>query len=285
MTYSDKNELELSEIQYFENPKLGKIRAVMHEGKGYIALTDLCFIIGIQNTSQLGSRVDENNKRKFPMLDTNNITRHLLFVDEEGFYEIIFESRKETAKELRKWVMTYVIPVMRNNEFMNSASTPRQALANAGDYLVQLNDRQIKIESQMKLYVLKITQLENKNKLYEENINKLLKRSEEILQMKNKQDKQVFKLKNNSEKNIIKSLKNDIGREINSLLKTLYVDRFGISYVEANHKARREYERDTHSQYVGANNSSLKSKSDFLAYLKSKTISTSVYLGTPIVEG
>ena len=79
-------------------------------------------ILGYKNTEHAIKRhVSENHKRTFLFCSPpetggqQNDTRgkYCLFVDEAGFYELVFKSRLPSARIFREWVFTKVLPSIR----------------------------------------------------------------------------------------------------------------------------------------------------------------------------
>ena len=79
-------------------------------------------ILGYSDTNQaIRKHVSENHKRTFlfcspvettgQQIDTRG--KYCLFVDEAGFYELVFSSRLPAAKFFREWVLTKVLPSIR----------------------------------------------------------------------------------------------------------------------------------------------------------------------------
>ena len=73
-------------------------------------------ILGYKNTEKaVKSHVSENHKRK--ILFSNQHETHgcsmTYFIDEAGFYELVFKSRLPTAKMFREWVFSKVLPSIR----------------------------------------------------------------------------------------------------------------------------------------------------------------------------
>ena len=76
-------------------------------------------ILGYKKTENAIKRhVSENHKRTF-LLSCHPETggqvqgRWIIFVDEPGFYELVFKSRLPAAKMFREWVFTKVLPSIR----------------------------------------------------------------------------------------------------------------------------------------------------------------------------
>ena len=76
-------------------------------------------ILGYKNTEHAIKRhVSENHKRKIllscpPETGGQVQGRWIIFVDEPGFYELVFRSRLPSARIFREWVFTKVLPSIR----------------------------------------------------------------------------------------------------------------------------------------------------------------------------
>ena len=78
-------------------------------------------ILGYKNTEKaIKCHVSENHKRTFLCCPCEthgqqNDTRgkYCIFIDEAGFYELVFKSRLPSAKMFREWVFTKVLPSIR----------------------------------------------------------------------------------------------------------------------------------------------------------------------------
>ena len=77
---------------------------------------EVATILDYKNTEKaIKSHVSENHKRK--ILFSNQHETHgcsmTYFIDEAGFYELVFKSRLPAAKFFREWVFTKVLPSIR----------------------------------------------------------------------------------------------------------------------------------------------------------------------------
>ena len=76
-------------------------------------------ILGYQDTNQaIRKHVSENHKRKVilsqPVDSTGQVQgRWIIYIDEPGFYELVFSSRLPAAKFFREWVFAKVLPSIR----------------------------------------------------------------------------------------------------------------------------------------------------------------------------
>ena len=88
----------------------------------WIKAKEVAQVLNYKNTEKAIKRhVSENHKRTFLFVDQHethgqqNDTRgkYCIFVDEAGFYELVFKSKLPAAKLFREWVFTKVLPSIR----------------------------------------------------------------------------------------------------------------------------------------------------------------------------
>ena len=103
----------MNEIQIFQNQEFGAIRTMSNEqGEPMFCLKDVCEALGLQ-TKQVVRRLMDDVFSKHPIVDTLGRTQQATFVNEDGLYDTILESRKPQAKLFRKWVTSEVLPSIR----------------------------------------------------------------------------------------------------------------------------------------------------------------------------
>lgn len=97
------------------HPEMGQIRTKV-DGKQepWFAAKDVCEILGLENSSQAISRLDDDEKGVISS-DTPGGKQKLAAVNESGLYNLIFQSRKPEAKKFRKWVTSEVLPCIRKH--------------------------------------------------------------------------------------------------------------------------------------------------------------------------
>ena len=89
---------------------------------------DVAKVLGYKNTEKAIKRhVSENHKRK---IFSNQHETHgcsmTYFLDEAGFYELVFRSRLHTAKLFREWIFTKVLPSIRKYGYFNMFKSKRK---------------------------------------------------------------------------------------------------------------------------------------------------------------
>ncbi len=102
----------MTDIQIFSNPQFGEIRTAIGEnGEPMFCLPDLCRVLDL-TPSKVAQRLSEDVLSKYP-LETAGGIQQTNFVNEDGLYDAILDSRKPEARKFRKWVTSEVLPTIR----------------------------------------------------------------------------------------------------------------------------------------------------------------------------
>ena len=101
--------METSILQWKEGTS---IRMQMIKDEPWFAAKDVCELLGLDNSRQAVSRLDDDEKCVINS-DTLGGKQELTFVNESGMYALIFQSRKPQARAFRKWVTGEVLPSLR----------------------------------------------------------------------------------------------------------------------------------------------------------------------------
>ena len=103
----------MNEITIFSNEQFGEIRTAGTADSPLFCLTDVCKVLDL-DPSQVARRLDSTVFTKHPA-DTGFGIKEINFVNEDGLYDVILDSRKPEAKAFRKWVTSEVLPAIRKN--------------------------------------------------------------------------------------------------------------------------------------------------------------------------
>lgn len=104
----------MNDIQIFNNPEFGEIRAVIIDGEPWFVGRDIALELGYAKPQNaLRDNVDEGDARKWGIPDSNNHIQQMIMVNESGLYSLIFGSKLETAKKFKRWVTSEVLPTIR----------------------------------------------------------------------------------------------------------------------------------------------------------------------------
>ena len=102
----------MNELQIFNSSEFGQIRTVTINDEPMFCLMDLCRALEL-TAKEVRRRLDDEVVSKHPITDSLGRIQEALFVNEDGLYDVILESRKESAKKFRKWVTSEVLPTIR----------------------------------------------------------------------------------------------------------------------------------------------------------------------------
>ena len=92
--------------------KDNQLRVIDKNGDPWFVAKDVCEILELGNTSQAVSYLDDDEKG-ISINDTPSGRQEMLIVSESGLYSLIFRSRKDEAKNFRRWVTHEVLPSIR----------------------------------------------------------------------------------------------------------------------------------------------------------------------------
>ena len=122
------------EIKIFENALFGQVRTIIAEsGEPLFCLTDIARVLEL-NTNKVVQRLSMDVLSRYPISDRLGREQVTNFVNEDGLYDVILDSRKPEAKRFRKWVTSEVLPSIRTKGgYMVSKpeETPEQIMARA----------------------------------------------------------------------------------------------------------------------------------------------------------
>ena len=148
------------EIQIFNNPQFGEIRTTGTSEQPLFCLADLCRVLDLK-TKFVNQRLEKGVVSNHP-LETNGGIQQALFVNEDGLYDVILDSRKPEAKAFRKWVTSEVLPAIRKSGgYMVSTpeETPEEIMARA---LLVANDTIERNKKKLELVEKKNERLEHR---------------------------------------------------------------------------------------------------------------------------
>ena len=101
-----------SSVEIFKSEEFGEIRVVFNENNEPVfCLSDLCRVLEL-TPKGVNQRLNKEVISNYP-LKTNGGIQRMLFVNEDGLYDVILESRKPEAKKFRKWITSEVLPSIR----------------------------------------------------------------------------------------------------------------------------------------------------------------------------
>ena len=99
-------------LQIFENKEFGKVRTIVKNSEPLFIAKDVCDILGLSNSRQAVSRLDNDEKNTVTLNDGIGNPNKTV-VNEYGLYNLVLASRKPQAKAFKRWITHEVIPAIR----------------------------------------------------------------------------------------------------------------------------------------------------------------------------
>lgn len=119
-------------IQVFNSPQFGQVRTADTSDNPLFCLADICRVLDLQGAA-VARRLAKDVISSHP-LETAGGVQQVNFVNEDGLYDVILDSRKPEAKQFRKWVTGEVLPSIRKTGGYIASSaedTPEEIMARA----------------------------------------------------------------------------------------------------------------------------------------------------------
>lgn len=97
-------------IKQFNNEK---VRVILKNGQPFFNAQDICKSLHLTNTSEALRVLEKDDIISNDTTDKLGRVVNVLFVSEEGLYDLIMKSRKKEAKSFRRWITHEVLPSIR----------------------------------------------------------------------------------------------------------------------------------------------------------------------------
>lgn len=120
----------MNEIKIFNNPQFGEIRTAGTSEQPLFCLADVCRALDLGNPSQVKTRLMDGVISNEVIIDSLGRQQSVNFINEDGLYDVILDSRKPEAKAFRKWVTSEVLPSIRKHGAYATTQTIENILAN-----------------------------------------------------------------------------------------------------------------------------------------------------------
>ena len=95
--------------QVFKHEEFGEVRVIMKDGVPLFCLADVCRVLELPQVAKVVQRLDKGVLSTHPV-ETAGGVQQMYFVNEDGLYDVILDSRKPNAKIFRKWITGEVLP-------------------------------------------------------------------------------------------------------------------------------------------------------------------------------
>lgn len=127
-----------NEIKVFSNEEFGSIRRVEVNGEFWLIGKDVAQVLGYSNPRDALSRhVDDEDKNTVVFHDGTSGNPNMTIINESGFYSLALSSKLPSAKKVRRWVTSEVLPSIRKHGAYMTPETLEAAILNP-DYLIKV---------------------------------------------------------------------------------------------------------------------------------------------------
>ena len=129
----------MNDLQLFNNPEFGAVRAVEVDGEPWFVGKDVAQALGYNDTDQaLRKHVDDEDKltRRF---DGSGQGRSMTTINESDLYSLVLSSKLPGAKKFKRWVTAEVLPTIRKTggyQLPKDYPSALRALADATEKLL-----------------------------------------------------------------------------------------------------------------------------------------------------
>lgn len=118
----------MNDIQIFNSPEFGEIRAVEIDGEPWFVGKDMAVALGYKNPQEaIRTHVDDEDKGVSEIL-TPGGKQSVPIINESGVYSLIFSSKLEQAKAFKRWVTAEVLPSIRKHGAYIAPNAPAQGV-------------------------------------------------------------------------------------------------------------------------------------------------------------
>lgn len=164
----------MNELRMFNSPEFGEVRVITGaDNEPKFCLVDVCQTLGL-NPSKIAQRLTDDVLSKYPIADALGRKQENNFVNEDGLYDVILDSRKKKAKMFRKWVTSEVLPAIRKTGgymVTKQDDTPEMIMARAvmvaQDTIKRHEQRMRELENDNKRKSAEITVMRPKAEFYD----------------------------------------------------------------------------------------------------------------------
>ena len=123
----------MNEIQLFNNPDFGNIRAIEINNEPWFVGRDIAAVLGYAKPQNaIASHVDKDDTLIQGITDNLGRKQSTTLINESGVYALIFGSKLPDAKKFKHWVTSEVLPKIRKTgSYSVSPNAEQTALMNA----------------------------------------------------------------------------------------------------------------------------------------------------------
>ena len=106
----------MNEVKTFNNEQFGEVRVMERNGEPWFVGKDVAGILGYERpTKAVADHVDPEDRDAVPIQDCIGRMQNTPLINESGLYSLILSSKLPTAKQVKRWVTSEVLPSIRKH--------------------------------------------------------------------------------------------------------------------------------------------------------------------------
>lgn len=138
-------------MEVFESPFGTELRAEKQDGEWFFCLQDIGYGIGVINSGQINSRLNQSGVRKISAKDRKGTMHKLLFVNEFNMMKAILKTKDKDHDDFYFWIVREVLPVLKNEDQVKLPDNIEQKIKLLAQGDVLLSERVGKIETKLEI--------------------------------------------------------------------------------------------------------------------------------------
>lgn len=103
----------MNELQLFNNPEFGSIRAIEVNGEPWFVGRDVARALGYKEPTKAAREKVDPEDRGVSKIDTPSGEQEMTIINESGLYSLVLSSKLPGAKKFKRWVTSEVLPTIR----------------------------------------------------------------------------------------------------------------------------------------------------------------------------
>lgn len=141
----------MNNVQEFKFENL-PLNVIDKAGETWFIAKEVCKILGISNSRDAVSKLDEDEVGKTDTIDSLGRHQEVLIINESGLYTLIIRSNKPNARKFRKWVTGEVLPSIRK--------TGGYGISGKDNVLINLYEKVADLQSQVMVLQEKVSNIQ-----------------------------------------------------------------------------------------------------------------------------
>ena len=90
-----------------------EVRTQLIDGEPWFVIADICKVLDLSNPTMAAQTLDADDLSTTEVMDSMGRKQSARTTNESGVYQLVFQSRKPSARDFRRWVTKEVLPAIR----------------------------------------------------------------------------------------------------------------------------------------------------------------------------